>query len=62
MGEYTFQVVVGIDGKIVFNYLSIPSISDIEYDKYNETVKMGLSDAYMDYKLYIDYFNSKATI
>lgn len=55
VGEYTFQVVLGIDGKIIFNYKSVPSMDIMNT---NEQVKMGFSDAFMDFKLYMDYFNS----
>lgn len=57
MGEYTFQLVVGIDGKIVFNYKSIPSMNITKPTE--TTVKVGVSDAFMDYHLYLNYFNSK---
>lgn len=47
-GEYTFQVVLNKHGIIMFNYKKIPStnISNI-----NHTVKIGLSDAYIYYKI-----------
>ena len=47
-GEYTFQVVLNKNGDITFNYKSIPSmiISNISH-----TVKIGLSDAYIYFKV-----------
>jgi len=47
-GEYTFQVVLNINGDIAFNYKTIPNklISTS-----NHEVKIGLSDAYVNYNL-----------
>ena len=47
-GEYTFQVILNKFGVIIFNYKKIPTtnISNI-----NHTVKIGLSDAYIYYKI-----------
>lgn len=47
-GEYTFQVVLNKDGDITFNYLKIPSVN---ISTVNHTVKVGLSDAYVFYKI-----------
>jgi len=47
-GEYTFQVVLNRDGGIIFNYKKIPTIN---ISNIYHTVKIGLSDAYIYYKI-----------
>lgn len=47
-GEYTFQVVLNNEGKVYFNYKKIPSLN---ISNSNHTVKIGISDAYIFYKL-----------
>ena len=47
-GEYTFQVVLNRDGGITFNYKKVPNLN---ISSINHTVKIGLSDAYIFYKI-----------
>lgn len=47
-GEYSFQVIFNKDGGIIFNYKKIPNLN---ISNINHTVKIGLSDAYIYYKI-----------
>ncbi|CAF0899240.1 unnamed protein product [Brachionus calyciflorus] len=47
-GDYTFQVVLNNEGQIMFNYKRIPNGN---ISNFNHTVKIGLSDAYIYYRL-----------
>jgi len=47
-GEYTFQVVLNKNGDISFNYRNIPNLS---ISNISHTVKIGISDAYIYFKV-----------
>ena len=48
IGEYSFQVILNKEGDITFNYKKVPNLN---ISSINHTVKIGLSDAYIFYKI-----------